>query len=507
MLKIAMWGMLMTACAFFGGSGNDSAEGGSQGGQGGSQGWMRHQDPSGFELEIPRGWRVIAGQGRIAAEGPNMERVFIMPLQIEGQLDGRRAQGVLMGLSSQLWPRQKWVMPRSGWQFGTNGVRAVGLDDSTLRETTALWWANTPRGATVFFYAVAGQPASYQSLEPVFARVLGSFRVTHVNQQQAGAMGGGDPLASMQFQRWVDPTENAFSIEAPAGWRVSGGIKRERMIGRRSEFVAQSPDGQVTVRSGDVNVPDTYIEPSQTIMSLGYREGQMYSGGIPIYRFMPAVVFATNYVQMNVGRNCGNLQWLAQRDRPDYVQQLARQGFLVQGNHYTAGEVAFTCQAGGQPYVGYLFVETYAAPDMGVATMWYLKAIYGFLASANRAKEGDAVLQRAIGSFQLNPQWWAAQRQGEARTAEDLRRYNEFSYNLQKQMQNERWASWDRIAEQRGDVLSGQTRVVDPQTGQAYKAQSGSNYYWIDPTRNVIAGTNLPYQPTWDFREMVQTYR
>jgi hypothetical protein len=433
-----------------------------------------------------------------------MERVTILPLHIEGQLDARSAQGVLVGLSSRMWPRQKWSMPRSGWQFGQNGVRAIGADESMLRETTALWWTNTQQGATAFFYGVAGQPARFQSLEPIFARILGSFRVTPANRQQAG---GGDPLGGMQFQRWVDPTETAFSIEVPAGWRTTGGIKRDNLTGRKNEWVVQSPDGQVTVRGGDVNFPDRYIEPSPAITNFGYREGQMYQGGMLVMRFMPAVVLATNYVQMKIGQSCGNLRWLVQRDRPDIVQQLARQGLVLQENRNTAGEVAFTCQAGGQPYAGYLYVETYATPDMGVATIWYLKTIYGFMAPANRAREGDAVMQRAVASFQINPQWWNAQRIGDQRMAEDLRRYNEFSSNLQKQTQADRWASWDRIAEQRGDILSNQTRVVDPQTGQAYKTQAGNSYYWIDPTRNVIAGTNLPYAPTWDFREMVQTYR
>ena len=50
-------------------------------------------------------------------------------------------------------------------------------------------------------------------------------------------------------------------------------------------------------------------------------------------------------------------------------------------------------------------------------------------------------------------------------------------------------------------VLRNVTRVVDPQTGQPYKVQSGRTYYWIDTTRDVIAGTNIPYKPTWDFRE------
>ncbi|HVG33232.1 MAG TPA: hypothetical protein VM911_09130 [Pyrinomonadaceae bacterium] len=473
------------------------------------QGWTTHQDPAGFTIEIPVGWRVSTDGGRVTVAGPNAERVTILPLQIEGQLDARSAQATLVGLSGRMWPQQKWTMPRSGWQFGQNGVRAVGADESTLREITALWWANTPRGAALFFYGIAGQPSRFQSLEPVFARVLGSFRVTPGGGPQAGGGGraGGDPLASMRFKQWVDPTENAFSIEVPADWGVQGGIKRSDVEIKKNEWVSYSPDGQVMIRGGDVNLPAQYIEPAQVITNMGYREGQWYQGGMFISRFMPGFAYASQYVQMKFGQNCSNLELVYQKERPDYVQQLERQGLTMQGYHTTAGEVAFTCQINGQPYTGYVFAETSAAPSMGVATIWSSRTLYGFLAPSNRAREADAVLHRAVASFSVNPQWAQRELRMERRQLDELNRYREFAYNLQKQTQADRWASWDRISEKTQDVLSGKTNVIDPQTGQQYKAQAGSSYYWIDPTRNVIAGTNLPYQPTWDFREMVQTYR
>jgi hypothetical protein len=51
--------------------------------------------------------------------------------------------------------------------FNSNGVRAVGADESRLRETTALWWANTNQGATGFFYAVAAPPARFKRRNPL----------------------------------------------------------------------------------------------------------------------------------------------------------------------------------------------------------------------------------------------------------------------------------------------------------------------------------------------------
>lgn len=472
----------------------------------GAQGWTTHQDALGFSLGIPAGWKVSNEAGRITVAGPNAERVTIYPLRIEGQLDAYSARSVMVSLSSQFWPGQRWNMPRSGWQFGVNGVRAVGADESKLRETTALWWLNTGQSATGFFYAVAAPPSRFKATEPVFARILESFRVTRASGSDR-RMGAPDPLAGMQFSRWTDPTEHAFSAEVPADWRVSGGIRRFSPTRRSDEIVAHSPDGQVTVRSGDVNMQTQFVEPNQTLMSLGQVEGQMASGGFMIMRFMPAVVFATNYVQRTMGGGCSNLQWLRQRDRPDYIQSLASRGLLLERNQYTAGEVTYSCQVGAQTYVGYLFVETSINPNPGVANLWSVQRLYGFTALANRATQADAVLQRIQASFFINPQWWAAEVGGDARIAENFRRYREFSWQLQQQTQAERWASWERRTEQTGNNLRNYTRVVDPQTRHAYTVESGSGYYWIDPIQNVIAGTNLPYKPTWDFREMIETYK
>jgi hypothetical protein len=474
----------------------------------GAQGWTTHRDPLGFSVEIPRDWNVSNDDGRITVAGPNAERVTIYPLRIEGRLDPNRAQHLMVGLSNQLWPGQRWNMPNGGWQFGANGVRAIGADERKLRTTTALWWANIGERATGFFYAVAAPPTRFEGTEPVFARILESFRVTQANVQASGGQQGrdSDPLAGLQFQTWMDPTERAFSAEVPVGWRVSGGIRRNSPTSRTDEIVAQSPDGQI-VRTNDASLPTQFVEPNLTLERLGVREGMMYPGTKnPVMRFRRAVNFATEYIQMKVSQNCGNLQFTSQRDRPDYVQALGSRGLLSNNNQVTAGEVVFTCQSGGRPIVGYLFAETSLSIYQGVGNMWTAK-VNGFIAPAGRATQADAVLQRIQASFRMNPQWWAAEVGGDQRILKNFQDYRAFSANLQQQTQSERWASWERRSEQTGDILRGRTRVVDTETGEAYKVEHTSNYYWIDPTRDVIVGTNLPYKPTWDFREMIQTYK
>lgn len=477
-----------------------------------AQSWTTHQDPSGFSLEVPRSWRVSADEGRITAAGPNAERVTIYPLRVEGQLDANRARHLMVGISGQLSPGQRWAVPRGGWQFGPNGVRAVGADERELRETTALWWANTNQGATGFFYAVAAPPARFQAMEPVFARVLSSFRVTRADAQAGGGGGeqpgrGADPLAGLRFQSWTDPVETAFSVEVPAGWNVWGGLRRNGAVARREEIVLQSPDG-VVVRVGDGNLPTQNIEPNPTLDGLGTHEGMMYPGtNSPVRRFMPPLHSAAEYIRNNVARSCGNVQPLRQRERPDHVRSLAAQGLLTGREQLDAGEVIFTCQQGRQPFVGYLFVETTRSVNPGVGNLWNVSKLFGFLAPVERATQADAVLQRVQASFRMNPQWWYANVGADMRILQNFQRAREYSAQLQQQTAAYRQQVWGVNAEQTQDVLRGTTRVVDPETGEAYKVTHTSNYYWIDTTHEVIAGTNIPYKPLWDFREMVQTYR
>jgi len=466
------------------------------------QSWTTRQYPEGFALDVPANWETNAEAGRINVTGSNMERVTILPLITETQLDANRAREILLTFANQFWPQQRWRRPRVGWQFNANGVGTVGEDESALREIASLWWANTAHGATAFFYALAAPPARFKSLEPVFARILSSFCVTHAGQPVAT-----HPLAGMQFQRWIDPTEDAFSIEVPAGWQVRGGIFRPGFLTTLSEFFIQSPDGRVMVRSGDVNFPSKHVVPDMNLMMNGMWEGQYTSDGRLLMNYKAALDFAAYYVQNTIGKSCQNLQWIGSADRADRVQALAWYMQTLGFTMHTAGELTFSCQLNGRPYLGYQYAETVVTHYSEVATLWDEQALFGFMAAPDSVRLADAVLFHAINSFQVNPQWMMRQGQMNARAAEDLRRYQEHSAQLWQQTQEARWASWDRITERRGDALLGQTQVLDPATGQAYKVQSGSSYYWIDPTRNVIAGTDTPYKPTWDFREMIETYQ
>jgi uncharacterized protein YbdZ (MbtH family) len=488
MRKIAVWGIILLACTVTACSG-----------------WKSHQDPAGFALQVPGGWKVSTEGGRITAAGPNMERVTILPLKLEGNLNADMAREALVDISRQFWPGQRWEMPKSGWQFGDNGVRAVGGDESTLRETTALWWTNTPQGAVGFFYSVAAQPAQYKAMEPVFVRVLQSFRVTPPGLPSAAQ--APDAVAGVQFEKWTEPAEGAFSCEVPTGWKVTGGLQR-KPITAEFELVLISPDEQVMVRIGDLRMFTKYVEQNEVSATNGNQEGDVLGGGVQIKRFMPGADFAAYYVQMAMGQICSNLRLIEGRDRRDHIQTLAQQGLLQPSMQYSAGEVTYTCQANGQTYTGYQYAITYASlQNRDLAPLWNVDRFFGYAAPADKVKLADAVLQRALATMRVDMTWYAIETKTNKQIAKQNQEYLDWQAKLWRETRAEIAASQDRRSEQVGDVLRGQTQVRNPQTGQVYKVQSGYSYYWLDPNTQTIVGTNIPYQPSVNFGQMVQGYQ
>src|SRR5271169_3452800 len=71
-----------------------------------------------------------------------------------------------------------------------------------------------------------------------------------------------------------DTRENAFSIEVPRGWKVSGGAYRLGANNPRFLIDMTSPDGRTNLRVGDSAVP------AFTVPGPGWTEGMRYSSGV-----------------------------------------------------------------------------------------------------------------------------------------------------------------------------------------------------------------------------------
>jgi hypothetical protein len=276
--------------------------------------------------------------------------------------------------------------------------------------------------------------------------------------------------------------------------------------GAVSQFVLTSPDNKVSVRFGDVQLPTTFIVPNETLSSLGYGEGSRPSNNSIVLHYMTGSDFAAYYVQQTLQQTCSSMTLLARANHPEYVNHLVKSGISNLAAH-TAGDVSFRCDASGGARLGYAFSETYAVNYQGTGTAWAVAKLFGFLAAPDQNALAYAIVRRVLSSTRVNPQWYGGEVRQQQRTAAMQQRYAEYTADLVQRTYEQRGGLLDRQAEIRGDLLRGQEQVKDAETGQAYKVTAGSNYYWIDPQREVIAGTNLPYRPDTDWGALIRTYR
>src|SRR5688572_15132377 len=227
--------------------------------------WSEHQDPAGFRLQKPADWRVqSAGGGDIVVGDPQGNAAALV-----------RARVLPPRTELAAWLRQHYAATEPG----LHNVRMLRVEShspqvahaafdygSQVFEGRASVIAVRHGDVATLFVAAAARAHFAQSL-PELTRILDSVRF--------GAPGGMHApqraREAMQFVRWVDPIEAAYSAELPAGWRTEGGLRRTTWSVRLA-FASTSPDGAMQVFSGDTTLPRMFIEPNATTASLGNRE-------------------------------------------------------------------------------------------------------------------------------------------------------------------------------------------------------------------------------------------
>jgi hypothetical protein len=462
--------------------------------------WTTHKDPAGFSLELPRTWTVThdAASGRAEIRGPQ-ERLIIWPVFAREALGVRAAAPLLTRAGNLVAPGAHWSAPLPA---GPNVLRTESRTGDRAA-VAALVVIPSSEGTACYIYAAAAPQAAYRQTAGTFSRILASFRIAGTPAAEAGT-------PELAFVVWSDPREHAFQVEVPRGWSVNGGLFRFASVDTRVAWRSESPDG-IRVTTGDESLP-TFTEPNQTLAFSGFREGSWYSPGygvkMLVRRYLPGVRFAHEYVVSKAARGCANLQITDERERADAVaainQVYSQLGGGVVAHSLTAGEVAFTCTEQGRPMAGYYFAGTRRTVVAGMAGgLWNAEYLAGYLAPLAKRPLAQSALDRALRTFQVNPQWAAMQQGITANTSRIVSRTSEEISRIVDDTYWKRQQTMDEIARRRSNATLGVVDVVDPDTGDTRKVESGSNYYWVDQ-RGTIVGTETDTRPNLDFRNLMQ---
>ena len=470
-------------------------------------GWTRHQDPAGFSVDLPAGWNAAGEKGgRIDLTGSRDEQVIIWPAWAPQGLDMPTATAVLRGFVTRFGKELRiaggWSAPQAA---GAAAVRTLSRDGGRAAIAT-LAWIPTAQGAAVFLYATAAPEGRYRDEQEDFGRILQSLRITG-SPSRAGAQSSRTVDAGIHYVSWTDPHEGAFTLEVPSGWSVEGGLIRRNALDPRVVMRIKSPDGALTLSSGDGELPG-FVLPSPQWVRV-FPEGSWYSPGAGIQwqvrRFTPALPFGEEYLRLRLPSVCTEFEVKDRRDRPDLQQEmdLEAAGFRQYGQVTdSAGEIAFTCNQNGQPRQGDLLVSTQLIQS-GVLRLWYALHLLGYLAPAPRVAEAQAVLAHGVKSMRVDPQWVARQQQTTMQVSQIASQTQEHISNTIMSTYWNKVTTQDETMRRVENSILGTTDVVDPATGERKKIENSADYFWIN-NRGVIVGTNTSGSPGVDFRQLTQ---
>lgn len=466
-------------------------------------GWTVYSS-SGFSIRHPPGWQARSDKksGRIRLDGPAGEQVYVWPVFIpagtggrQGGMTGALGAATVRKLAAVALPDMTWRGPET---IDASTVRMYG--EAKQGKAVALFsWVTSPQGIPAYFYAASAAAERYPRLEEDFARMFGSARI-------AGAAVSATPPPRPKFVQWRDPRENAFSLDAPEGWKIEGGMFRYAAVDTRAAFEAVSPDGKTRITSGDAEIP-TFAIPNPMLAYAGLGEGSWYSPGygvnMMVMNVVPPASFVRDYVTRSTARDCDGLKFIEERERPDAVRELnavyAQYGLPVTIH---AGEAAFTCQRNGRMMHGYYFAALQVVQQMGNG-LWNVEKLFGYMTPAGTDGWAQDVMNTMLKSFTLDSRWASMQQHLVANVSGIVSRTQEVIANMTDDAYWSRQASLDELDRRRENAILGTVDVVDPATGREMKVEDSADYVWIDPRGNIV-GTQTDSRPDLDFRQLIR---
>lgn len=468
--------------------------------------WTTDHSSPHFTVDYPAGWQRTGPQsdGRILLRGPRGESVVIWPYYVRQSLSAAGGGSLLQGFARELEPGLPWSTPRA-LDRNVVQVKAAGGGRLAVADLTMVEGRSGTAGT---LYCIAAPADIYRQDTEIYTRILRSFHLVGSDQPR----GNGAVAPDLRYTTWQDPREQGFSLDCPQGWSVEGGTVRRASVDVVFTAVLTSPDRRIRLFIGDGQTP-VCVVPSQQLAMAGFREGSWYSPGYGfrtlVARYLTGAQFAAYYARRACGQG-GSFAITGQRDRPDSATEINRifrqNGMQVLRQQLNTGEVTFSFDAGGTPGAGYIFAGTLlnqANPAMGNFAFWQVDHLYGCAAEASRLAEAETVLAHVVASIRINPAWLRMQANLNGQVSRIVAETGEYISNLVHQAAAVNDKSWDHVNENFANYILGQEDVRDPETGRSYKVESGSNYYWVDHSGNIV-GTDLDVNPNQlRFHDMV----
>jgi hypothetical protein len=314
----------------------------------------------------------------------------------------------------------------------------------------------------------------------------------------------GNRNAAPQEVEWVkfeDPSERAFTMDVPKGWTVRGGLFRLGYSDERAMVDLTSPDGRIHVRIGDVSIP-SYEVPNQ----FHPKEGEVYDLGaqaqLIVARYRTGPEFAVLYSHARFYRSCQNPA--ADAADVDFVMQ----DYLpadANAKQTSTGQIAYRCETSQGPKIAFAYART-----SSYGNLWQVPALVSFMSAPDEVALARSIALHCTHSFRLSPQWIEYQKQMDAEglqyqrarqqaRMQDLNRQVQQFEAKMRSMQNQVDAFGRQQNAQAAQVegftnaLRGVIPTLDPLTGESREVWTGpKSQYWTNGWGEVVNSNSQP---------------
>jgi hypothetical protein len=290
---------------------------------------------------------------------------------------------------------------------------------------------------------------------------------------------------SLNWVRYTDNAEGAFSMEVPIGWQIDGGMYRFGYFDVRWMMDIRSLNGNVIIRISDPNVPP-YVLPGPHSGPAGHPaiRPQMYQMVVDNYR--SAQSYAESYAKRRFSSTCSSMTSRAS----DWTPAMPSGWQNEAGARATQASIAYDCATSGGPRIINVYARTTIHGNDG---LWMVDPIISIIAKPDDLGLAQRMTQRMIDSWRETPEWKQYQdRMTQLGLSQIRNQFSQFMQQMQVYHQQREAAMNQQVAQFEshqqaqaaqvsswGNTLTGLTNVYDPSTGTQFQVFSGpkSNYY------------------------------
>ena len=447
--------------------------------------WVNYKDDRGFTLQMPKDWKVSVNDWGLIKIGPNPEKtdgqtVFALTMVYP---QDKTKQEVLADIKTQFEKSFSnfQIIDQKNADKYSSIITRIKYTGSDMRGVLNI----NGDGKNYFVSGFAAPSDQLKDAMPNLMKVLASFNYD-------AKLRNPDKISGLvKMIPLKDPTEGAFTIDVPTGWKIDAGVVRP-YIDAALKIIATSGDMGIQVENP---YPPIYTVPNQILAFAGFTEGSHYnpSGGVSQDMIVMSEKNAQGYIE-NTLANTLNLKVDSVTPRDDLVAKVPKPSYITQT---TAAEA--TLSGDGKVHKVIVIEQGLSIAGIGLWTV----GLTHYWAPAGEIGKVEEIATAMDESFKLD-QTWAKNEQAEVAKRSKIISQNgsEISDIINSTFEY-RSSSQDKLADKWSDAILGVQDVYNPSTGENYTVPNTSKYYWTDGL-NTVVGTDTHETPGyyWDWQEL-----